>query len=152
MDEDENKVVVQKTVTENNTGNVTRQGNENMRQTDGRSVYKETVVANTDEGNLKARKVVYFILGLVDILLIIRFILRLLGANPANEFVKIIYAITNALLWPFSGIFSSAVFNGIETKSVMEPATLIAIVVYALVAWGIVKLIEIFKSSKITRA
>jgi len=110
-------------------------------------VYEKTVVGKTGQGNLKARKIVYYLLGIVEILLACRFILRLLGANPVNEFVKIIYSITNVLLWPFSGIFRSAVTTGIETKSYMEPATIIAIIVYAIIGWGIVKLIEILKKS-----
>ena len=53
---------------------------------------------------------------------------------------------------PFSGIFRSAVTTGIETKSFMEPATIIAMIVYAIVGWGIVKLIEIMKKSSIPKS
>ena len=106
-----------------------------------------TITEKTGNVNRKARKLIYYLLGIVEALLICRFVLRLLGANPVNTFVTIIYAITDVFLWPFSGIFRSAVTTGIETKSFLEPATIIAMIVYALIAWGIAKLVEILKTS-----
>ena len=44
---------------------------------------------------------------------------------------------------PFEGIFRKGFTEGLETTSVVEPATLIAIIVYAIIAVGIVKLIRI---------
>jgi hypothetical protein len=46
---------------------------------------------------------------------------------------------------PFTGIFKTANVSEIENSSVLEPATLVAMLVYALLAWGIVKLIMIFR-------
>lgn len=150
--EEENGVVVKKTVVENNAGETINPDNQGVIKSNASSAYEKTVVGKTGQGNLKARKIVYYLLGVIEILLACRFVLRLLGANPANAFVQIIYSITNVLLWPFSGIFRSAVTTGIETKSIMEPATLIALIVYAIVAWGIVKLIEILKKSDMPKA
>jgi len=87
--------------------------------------------------------VIYFLFGALDILLVFRFVLRLLGAGTGSSFVNFIYNLSAAFIWPFQGIFSSTVAPGAETVSVFEPATLIAIIVYAVVAWGIVKLISI---------
>lgn len=44
---------------------------------------------------------------------------------------------------PFEGIFRKSVAQGVETTSVFEPSTVVAIVVYALLAYGVVKLIRI---------
>jgi len=151
-DNNDKEVFVKKTVVENNSDESARPENQGVRQSSNSSVYEKTVVAESGQGSLKAKKIVYYLLGIVEILLACRFILRLLGANPVNTFVKIIYSITNALLWPFSGIFRSAVTTGIETKSFMEPATIIAMIVYAIVGWGIVKLIEIMKKSSIPKS
>ena len=52
-----------------------------------------------------------------------------------------IYAFTQPLVGVFEGIFSSATINGAETTLVFEPATLIAMVVIALIAWVVLKLI-----------
>ncbi len=86
---------------------------------------------------------VYFILGVVEVLLIFRFILRITGANPVSGFVRFIYSITQLLIWPFEGIFHRAVTQGVETTAVFEPSTLVAMVVYGVLAWGIIHLVSI---------
>ncbi|AGA69279.1 YGGT family protein [Desulfitobacterium dichloroeliminans LMG P-21439] len=91
------------------------------------------------------KRIVYYILGVIEVLLAFRFILKLLGANPASGFVSGIYTMTNIFLSPFTGIFRTASARGVETQAVIEPANLVAMLVYAVIAWGIVKLIEILK-------
>ncbi|HEY5561497.1 MAG TPA: YggT family protein [Clostridiaceae bacterium] len=98
--------------------------------------------------NLKSRKMVYYILGIIEAIFAIRLIFKILGANPGNTFVSIIYTISGAFLTPFSSIFRTAVNKGIETQSVLEPATIIGMIVYALIAYGIVKLIKIYEIPK----
>ncbi len=91
-----------------------------------------------------SKRIIYYLLGLLETLLIFRFIFRLLGANPQSGFVAGIYAVTGGLLAPFLGIFSPFVTRGAETQSVFEPATLIGMLVYALLAWGLVRLLELY--------
>ena len=105
----------------------------------------EGPVINTDPRNLQARKIVYYILGVLEVLFAFRLIFKLLGANPQSLFVSFIYSVSQAFLIPFTGIFRSAVTKGIEAQSVLEPTTIIAMIVYGIIAWGIVKLIEIRK-------
>lgn len=105
----------------------------------------EGALRENNQGNLKARKIVYYILGVLEVLFAFRLVFKLLGANPQSPFVSFIYSVSQAFLAPFSGIFRSAVTKGIETQSVLEPTTIIAMIVYAVVAWGIAKLIEISK-------
>ena len=76
-------------------------------------------------------------------MLVFRAVFKLIGANPSSGFVSFIYAVTQIFVLPFLGIFRQAVTQGVETASVLEPATFIAIPVYALLSWGIVKLISI---------
>ena len=104
-----------------------------------------SAVIKTDHANLQARKIVSYILGVLEVLFAFRLIFKLLGANPQSSFVSFIYTVSQAFLSPFSGIFRSAITKGFETQSVLEPTTIIAMIVYAVVAWGIVKLIEINK-------
>lgn len=94
----------------------------------------------------QAKKWVYYILGILETILAFRLILKLLGANPRSGFVSLIYNVSQAFLAPFSGIFRSLTSPGIETSSVFEPGTLVAMIVYALLAYAIVKIIEIRKS------
>ncbi len=86
---------------------------------------------------------VYYLFGALDILLAFRIILKLLGASTASYFVKFVYSLSRIFIMPFEGIFRKGFTEGLETTSVVEPATLIAIIVYAIIAVGIVKLIRI---------
>lgn len=103
-------------------------------------------IVNSDPENSTAKRVVYYILGIFEVLLAFRLVFKLLGANPNSGFVTSIYSISQVFLAPFTAIFRSAETQGIETKAVLEPSTIIAMLVYALVAWGIVKLIVIMQA------
>ncbi|MBK5242669.1 YggT family protein [Clostridium sp.] len=109
---------------------------------------EEKEVYRSRDNNHKFRKIVYYILGILETLLAFRLVFKLLGANPGSTFVSLIYTISGAFLAPFSGIFRSAVTNGVETKAVLEPSTVIAMIVYALIAYGVVKLIKISETPK----
>lgn len=86
---------------------------------------------------------IYYFFGALEILLAFRLILKLTGASLTSGFVAMIYGLSNIFVWPFEGIFRRAFAQGVETTSVLEPATLVALAVYAVVAWGIVKLVRI---------
>lgn len=86
---------------------------------------------------------VYYLAGILETLLIFRFALKVLGANPGSWFVSFIYTISSVFEYPFRGIFSAAVNEGIETRSVFEPSTLVAIFVYALLALGVAELVRV---------
>ncbi len=117
----------------------------------GNRPLQEDTLRKTDKGNLKAKNIVYYILGVLEVLFAFRLVFKLLGANPQSPFVSFIYSLSQVFLSPFSGIFRSATTKGIEAQSVLEPATIIAMIVYAIIAWGIVKLIEISKPSPNTK-
>jgi hypothetical protein len=84
----------------------------------------------------KAVQAIYLIFGIVEALLLIRFVLRLLGANAEAGFASFVYGACTSLLAPFVGLFGTPQFNGM----VLEPEAIVAIVVYAMVAWGLAKL------------
>ena len=94
-------------------------------------------------GDPKSVKYIYYVLGVLEVFFTFRFVFKILGANTENTFVSFLYSFTDIFIAPFKGIFRFAVSDGIETKSVFEPTLIIAMIVYALLAWGIVKLIEI---------
>jgi uncharacterized protein YggT (Ycf19 family) len=86
--------------------------------------------------------VVNFITGLIVLGLLIRFLFRLLGANPGSGIVEFIYISTSPLLDPFRGIFPTDV---IDPNNVLEYSSLIAIIFYLLFAWIVVVLIGMFR-------
>ena len=91
---------------------------------------------------------VYFLFAVLEILLIFRLVLKLTGASLSSGFVGFVYGLSGIFILPFEGMFRRLFSQGIETTSVLEPSTLVAIIVYAIVAWGIVKLIQISSGEK----
>ncbi len=91
----------------------------------------------------KSRSIIYYILGVIEILLLLRFLFMLLGANPRSSFTVFIYSITNILTAPFSGIFNIFSTKGLVARSVFDPAIIIGMAIYALAAWGLVRLLWI---------
>lgn len=88
---------------------------------------------------VRFNQIIWYIVSLVEVLLLFRIILKALGANPASGFASFIYTITTPFTAPFNGIFGVSVTG----NSVFEWSTIIAGVVYACVAWGSVYLLDI---------
>ncbi len=86
-------------------------------------------------------QVIWYILGFIEILLVSRILLKLIGANQASGFTSLIYSVSSPFSLPFSGVLGTSASSG----SVIEWSTLIAMVVYAVVAFGLVKLFQIIK-------
>lgn len=91
---------------------------------------------------------IYFLFGALEILLAFRLVLKLMGANTFSTFVGLIYGITGVFIVPFQGIFHRATTSGLETTAVLEPSTIVAIIVYAVLAVGIVKLVRILSGKQ----
>jgi hypothetical protein len=117
-------------------------------ENDGQTEAVTTEVKSEASGSQTIEYVVYYLFGALDILLLSRFLLKITGANASNGFVSFIYDVTRIFVLPFQGIFGETTAENLENNSVFEPSVLIAIVVYAVVAWGIVKLIRIFSGEK----
>ncbi|MEX0748921.1 MAG: YggT family protein [Candidatus Saccharimonadales bacterium] len=91
----------------------------------------------------RVTQVVYFLISLVQVVLLFRLILRLFGASPAAGFVEFIYDVTAPLVAPFFGIFRSD-FD--FAQGVLEIETLVAMLVYAVVGYLLLALIDIIRT------
>lgn len=91
----------------------------------------------------RGTQIVYYILGIVEILLAFRFVLKLLGANAGAGFTSFVYGITYVFATPFLTVFKS---SQIIAGSIFEWTTLLAMVVYWIIAIGIIKLFLMGKS------
>jgi hypothetical protein len=69
----------------------------------------------------------------------LRFLLKLMAANPANAFAQMIYFLTTQFLAVFVGLTQTPSFEGFE----IEFYDLIAIMVYSVLAWAIIRLLWI---------
>ncbi|HEX8034950.1 MAG TPA: YggT family protein [Ktedonobacterales bacterium] len=88
----------------------------------------------------RREQIVYFIFGIIEVLIIIRIVLRLLAANPDAAFTSLIYTLTAPFIAPFEGVFPTPQRNG----SVLELSSVLAVIVYALLAYLIARAIEVF--------
>lgn len=91
-------------------------------------------------GRTTAKQVVWLIADLIAALLLVRVILQLLGANVGNGFVDVVYGVSGFFAAPFFGMFSYTPTYG---KSYLEIGTIVAIIVYLLIGWGIVQLLSL---------
>ena len=80
----------------------------------------------------KLVRAIYLILGLIEAVLLIRFVLKALGANAEAGFAQLIYGMTGPLVAPFMGLFGTP---QAASGATLELHTVIALVIYALVAW-----------------
>jgi hypothetical protein len=90
----------------------------------------------------RGTQIVWYILGILESLLIFRFILKLLAANPGAGFTEFIYGITHPFVAPFLNVFRVTRVEG----SVFEWTTLLAMLVYWLLALAIIRLFLMSKT------
>ncbi len=86
--------------------------------------------------------VVWTITGFLEILVGLRILFKLMAANAGNGFVSFIYNLSGVFVDPFQGMVRD-VSSG---SSVLEINSLIAMLLFALLAWGIVKLVWLLLS------
>ncbi len=81
-----------------------------------------------------------FVIGLIEISLVFRFVLKLLAANPGAPFVSWLYEMTDPLLQIFRFAFPTPAVRG---GFILEFTTLFAIFVYAFVGYVVQEILEI---------
>jgi hypothetical protein len=99
-------------------------------------------VYETKKTIFRTYQIIWYVLALFEILLTFRVVLKMLGANISSPFVNLIYAISDPLALPFSGIFR---VTYITTGAYFEWSTLVGMVVYLLIAYGLVHLMQLVK-------
>jgi hypothetical protein len=96
----------------------------------------------------RGTQIVWYILGILEVLLAFRFALKLFGANSTAGFSSFIYGITYPFVGPFLSVFKMTRVQG----SVFEWTTLLAMFVYWLIATGIIKLFLMSRSVSTSEA
>ena len=107
------------------------------------AVERETVERETYDPLLQRRlvyskisNIVWTFIGLILALIGLRVVLRLIGANEQNGFVDFIYNLSWIFVAPFQGIVGDPQSDGM----ILEVNSLIAMLVYLIVAWVILRL------------
>ena len=97
------------------------------------------VAAEWRLGLSQVTRIVWTVLGILEILLGLRFMLKLIAANPDSGFAAFIYGITSPFIAPFALLVGTPTSGGM----ILEVTTLIAMGIYALFFWGVVTVIRI---------
>jgi len=115
-----------------------QRGNTNIRR-------QSVTTATKVDAGVVARRIVYYLAGVIIALLVLRIVLLLLAANQGSGFVDFVYALSGFFAVPFYGMFNYQPSYG---QSVFEISSVVAIIVYGLVAVGIAKLFTLTKSDE----
>ena len=109
---------------------------------------KQTKRTVRDKSSQTISPIMQVLFALIQIFLIFRLALRLLGANASNFFVNIIYEATAPLVGLFEGIFSDVMLEESTIFTLFEPATVITIIVTAAVAYVVLRLVSVKQEKK----
>jgi hypothetical protein len=85
----------------------------------------------------KATQLVWLLFGILEALIALRIGLKLIGANPDSPIAAYLYAFTGLFLLPFEGLTGTPSSGGM----VLEISSVIAMLVYALIAWALDRII-----------
>jgi len=105
--------------------------------------YKEVRTTSHEQGQeqraatFKATQVVWLLLGLLEALIALRVVFKLIGVNAANSFAAFLYSVTNIFVAPFASLTGAPTAGGM----VLEISSIIAMIIYALIAWALAKII-----------
>ncbi len=111
----------------------------------------DTIVYNTPSNVrplYRGTQIVWYIFYVIETILLFRFALKLIGANASAGFTQFIYSIS----YPFAAPFLYVVNSPRAFGSTIEWSTLLAMLVYWVLAWGIVRLIVMGKPVSNTEA
>jgi uncharacterized membrane protein len=97
------------------------------------------VAAERRMGLFQLTRILLTVLGVLEILLGIRFVLHLIAANAASGFAQFIYGVSGLFIAPFTGLVGTPTSGG----TTLEVTTLIAMAIYALFFWIVLRIIPI---------
>lgn len=87
----------------------------------------------------RIERAIFFILWIVNSILLLRILFFLLGANPAAPFINWLYGFSAFFVTPFVGIFKTPEYG----QNVLDLASVVAIFIYFILAISIIKFLNI---------
>jgi uncharacterized protein YggT (Ycf19 family) len=112
----------------------------------GVTAVRTTERASTPAGpgtSATLQRIVVFVFGVLQVALILRVILLLLGANTGNQVVDLILTVTDPFVEPFRGMFSLDRV-GDAGGSLLDVAAIVALIGWTLVEALVLALLRIF--------
>ncbi len=111
----------------------------------GSTPIREASMVKSSTPARRAMEIIYLVFGVIDAVLLIRLVLKLLGANAHAGFAQFTYGLTDFFLAPFKGLLPTIVSG----QSVLELSLIFAILIYSLIALGLVRLVAISLSRSV---
>jgi YggT family protein len=108
-------------------------------QVEQRKKVIEDVGARRRQSVNRVVQAIWLLFGILEAAIGLRVFLKLIAANPSNLFAQLVYSFTDLFLWPFAGLTTSPSVNGFT----FEIPSVIAMIVYATVAWVLASLVWI---------
>jgi hypothetical protein len=107
--------------------------------------YRDVKTTRDEQGReqrlftFKATQVIWLLLGILETLIALRFIFKLIAVNPDNSFAGLLYGFTGLFVAPFASLTSAPSAGGM----VLEISSIIAMVVYLLIAWALERIVYV---------
>jgi YggT family protein len=107
--------------------------------------YKDVRTTEHEEGReqrfatFKATQLIWLLLSLVEVAIALRVVFKLIGVNAANSFATLLYSVTNLFVAPFASLTGTPAAGGM----VLEISSIIAMIVYLLIAWALERIVYI---------
>ena len=108
--------------------------------------YQETRTTQHEAGQeqraftFKATQVIWLFLGILESLIALRILFKLIAVNAENPFANLLYSTTHLFVAPFTSLVGAPAAGGM----VFEFYSIIAMIVYWLVGWGVERIIYVF--------
>ncbi len=126
-------VEINKEVTTNSSSPLRNQTNQTATTTQA-PTNDEQKDLQSDRGNAW----IWYIVGIIDLLLALRVVFHLLGARVVG-FADLLYSVSGFFVAPFRGIFQNPTLDG----AYFDTAALVAIIIYIIVGWIIARLMDL---------
>ncbi len=107
--------------------------------------YKDVRTTQSEEGRgqrfatFKATQLIWLMLTLLEAVLALRVVFKLIGVNGANLFATLLYGFTGFFVAPFASLTGAPSAKGM----VLEISTIIAMIVYLLMAWALERIVYV---------
>jgi uncharacterized protein YggT (Ycf19 family) len=107
--------------------------------------YQEVRTTEHEQGReqraatFKATQMIWLLLGLLEAAIGLRVIFKLIAVNGANPFATFLYGMTNFFVAPFASLAKAPATGGM----VLEISSIIAMIVYFLIAWGLERIVNV---------
>jgi len=109
------------------------------------SSYQEVRTTQHESGRgqriavFKATQIIWLLLGLLEAAIALRVIFKLIAVNAANPFATLLYNVTHLFVGPFASLAKAPTSGGM----VLEISSILAMLVYLLIAWGIERFVHV---------